>query len=58
MHMGVIVAKEISHEECFVSAALDFSFSIFMHLMLHEIFLQSDLLKIGFIKAYNLQKST
>jgi len=39
MHMGVILDKEVSHEERFVSAALDFSFSIFKYLMLHENFL-------------------
>lgn len=34
--MGVILAKEISHEECFVSAALDISFlSLFLCTLCH-----------------------
>lgn len=36
--MGVILAMDISHEECFVLAVLDFSFSIFMQFMSHAIF--------------------
>lgn len=47
---GVILAMDISHEECFVLAILDFSFSIFMQFMSHAIiygviFWNLDLLK-------------
>lgn len=38
MHMGVILAMDISHEERFVLAILDFSFSIFMQFMSHVIY--------------------
>lgn len=57
MHRAVISAnKEISREECFVSAALDFNSSVFTHLLSHArfyslIFSKLDLLKYVIFKT-------